>query len=189
MWKVLKEGSSVLPTLKQITPSERSSVSGNEGVGDRSEIGKTPESGQGKIWGNLNKQSRGMEGKLDTQGKSEPELFTDKKGATKTTVPGTYTPSKYKEMYKTKIHESANAEETGAQSGKHKVSAAANSSDPTIKNVEGADTQHGGSCNCGAPKPKKSCVTESQVIGSTLALVSAHALAEGFNLAPFMKRG
>ena len=42
---MLKEGSSVLPSMKNVTPSERSGVSGNEGVGDRSEIGKKPESG------------------------------------------------------------------------------------------------------------------------------------------------
>lgn len=178
MWKALQEGSSVLPQLKQTIPSDRSGVSGNEGVGDRSEVGKTPESGQGKIWGNLNHQSRGLEGKLDTQGKERPQLFTSHAGATKSNPTGTSTPSTYKRMYS--IKESANADETGINSGKHKTNSAID--DPTIKNVQGADTNNGGSCNCGSKKSKKTTVTESQVIGSTVAMVAAKTLNEAFNI-------
>lgn len=176
MWKALQEGSSVLPQLKQITPSDRTGVSGNEGIGDRSEVGKTPESGQKKIWGNLNAQSRGQEGKLDTQGKDSPQLFTSHKGATKENTTGTSTPSQYKKMYA--IKESANATETGVSSGKHKETTAL--SNPTIKNVKGADTNHGGSCN--ASCKKSTPVTESQLIGSTVAMVAAKTLNEAFNI-------
>ena len=180
MWNVLKEGSSVLPTLKQVTPSDRAGVSGNEGVGDRSEIGKTPESGQSKIWANLNAQSRGMEGKLDTQGKSEPEMFTDKKGATKTTVPGTSTPSVYKKMYA--VQESANGDETGTSAGKHKAASVAATSGLEDKQVPGADTHHGGGCNCGCTKKKENAMTESQLVGSTVAMIASKMLSEGFGI-------
>ena len=170
MWKTLKEGSSVLPSMKQVTPSERSGVSGNEGTGDRSEIGKTPVSGQSKIWGNLNAQSRGMVGKLDTQGKESPELFTDKRGATKTTVPGTSTPSVYKKMYA--VHENAIGASTGQQAGKYKPSSATD-----------GDTNHGGSSNCSCERgKKKTTVTEAQLIGSTVAMIASKLLSESLGI-------
>ena len=182
MWEMLKEGSSVLPSMKNVTPSERSGVSGNEGVGDRSEVGKTPESGQKKIWGNLANQSRGMDGTLDTQGKSAPELFTDKRGATKTTNPGTSTPDVYKKMYT--MHEGAIGGETGQKSGKLKVSGVNNNTGVEGKNVAGADTIHGGSCNCSKKKP----MTEAQLVGSTVALIASKLLSEGMGISLPVKK-
>ena len=64
------EHSTVLPSMKQITPSSRSNET--EGVGDRSEVGRIPSKGQKKIFGNLDRQSTGQVGKLDTQGKESP---------------------------------------------------------------------------------------------------------------------
>ena len=180
MWKTLKEGSSVLPSMKQVTPSERSGVSGNEGVGDRSEIGKTPVSGQSKIWGNLNSQSRGMVGKLDTQGKESPELFTDKRGATKTTVPGTSTPGVYKRMYA--VHENANGYGTGQQAGKFKPTSATANTGMNKKYVPKADFKNGGSTNCACERGKKSTMTEAQLVGSTVALIAAKVLSEGLGI-------
>ena len=180
MWKTLKEGSSVLPSMKQVTPSERSGVSGNEGVGDRSEIGKTPVSGQSKIWGNLNSQSRGMVGKLDTQGKESPELFTDKRGATKTTVPGTSTPGVYKKMYA--VHENANGAGTGQQAGKYKPTSATANTGMNKKYAPKADFKNGGSTNCACERGKKSTMTEAQLVGSTVALIAAKVLSEGLGI-------
>ncbi len=173
---MLKEGSSVLPSMKNVTPSDRAGVAGNEGVGDRSEVGKTPESGQKKIWGNLANQSRGMEGTLDTQGKSAPELFTDKRGATKTTNPGTSTPGVYKKMYT--MHENAIGGATGHKAGKLKVNGVNNNTGLSDKYVPGADTAHGGSCNCSKKKP----MTEAQLVGSTVALIASKLLSEGFGI-------
>lgn len=182
----LQEASSVLSQLKQITPSDRSNVSGTEGTGDRSEVGRSPSQGQKKIWGNLDTQSRGMEGNLDTQGKTEPELFTSHKGNSSDNSPGTFTPPKYKSMLQ--IKESATAEETGVDSGKHKTTSAANTVDPTQKNVQGADTNPGGSCNCG--EVKKSTITEEQVVGSTVAMIAAQALIENYKISfNFRKNG
>lgn len=183
MWEMLKEGSSVLPSMKNVTPSDRSGVSGNEGVGDRSEVGKTPESGQKKIWGNLANQSRGMDGTLDTQGKSAPELFTDKRGATKTTNPGTSIPGVYKKMYT--MHESAIGGETGQKSGKKKVSGV-NNNTGFQKNVRGADVTHGGFNNCSCRKDKP--MTESQLIGSTVALTASKFLSEGMGISLPVKK-
>ena len=177
MWEILKEGSSVLPSMKQVTPSERSGVSGNEGVGDRSEVGKSPVSGQSKIWGNLNGQSRGMVGKLDTQGKESPEMFTDKRGATKTTDPGTSTPSVYKKMYT--VHENANGAGTGQQAGKYKPASATANTGPNRKYAPDADFNNGGSTNCSCERGKKSPMTEAQLIGSTIALIASSVLSEG----------
>lgn len=177
MWERLLEASSVLPTLKQNIPSNRSDVSGTQGVGDRSEIGKKPWEGQAKLLGNLNGQSRGMEGTLDTQGKSSPELFTSRKGNTKDNNPGTFTPATYKKMYDQKIQESANATETGTQAGKHKTTGVAPTAGLSDKYVPGGDTNNGGSCNCGKSE-KRSTLTEAQFFGSTIALVAARALIE-----------
>ena len=176
MWEALQEASSVLSTLKQTTPSDRSDVSGNQGIGDRSEIGKKPWEGQAKLLGNLNGQSRGMEGHLDTQGKSSPELYASHKGSTKTNDPGTYTPPVYNRMYKQSINESVSKDTTGIQAGKHKISAAAGAGATGFhsKTAVRGDTNFGGSCNCGKSKP----MTEAQLIGSTLAILSANALTE-----------
>jgi len=179
MWKNLQEGSSVLPSMKQVTPSDRTGVSGNEGIGDRSDVGKTPTSGQGKIWGNLNNQSRGMVGKLDTQGKDAPEMFTDKRGATKTTNPGTSTPGIYKKMYA--MHENANGKSTGQQSGKHKVAGVNNNSGISSKYVEDGDFRHGGSSNCPCGKKSKP-MTEDQLVGSTVAIIASKLLSENFGI-------
>lgn len=180
MWETLKEGSSVLPSMKQVTPSERSGVSGNEGTGDRSEMGKSPVSGQSKIWGNLNNQSRGMTGTLDTQGKEYPEMFTSKKGATKSNDPGTSTPGVYKKMYT--MHEAASGAATGQQSGKFKPASATKNSGVDNASAMDADTNHGGSSNCSCDRGKKSTMTEAQLIGSTVAMVAANMLSEGFGI-------
>lgn len=176
MWeRVLRENSSVLSTLKQITPSDRTNVSNNYGIGDRSDIGRKPVDGQSKIFGNLDKQSRGMEGKLDTQGKEKPELFTSHNGNSKDNNPGTFTPKVYNKMYNQKIQESANSSETGVNSGKHKV----NGVESGIRNkyVIGADVNNGGGCNCSKTK-EKSALTESQVLGSIVALAASRSLME-----------
>ena len=170
---MLKEGSSVLPSMKNVTPSERSRVSETEGVGDLSEFGRSPESGQKKIWGNLANQSRGMVGVLDTQGKSAPELFTDRRGVMRTNDPGTYTPGVYQKMYT--VHESANGGETGQKSGKLKVTGVNNHTGTQNKYVRGADIVNGGSCNC-----KNKPMTESQLVGSTIALFASKVLSEGY---------
>ncbi len=180
MWKTLKEGSSVLPSMKQVTPSERSGVSGNEGTGDRSEIGKSPVSGQSKIWGNLNSQSRGMTGTLDTQGKESPEMFTDKRGATKNTDPGTSTPGVYKKMYA--VHENANGMGTGQQAGKYKPASATANTGMSKKYAPKADFNNGGSTNCGCERGKKAPMTEAQLIGSTIAMIASNLLSEGFGI-------
>ena len=180
MWKTLKEGSSVLPSMKQVTPSERSGVSGNEGTGDRSEIGKSPVSGQSKIWGNLNSQSRGMTGTLDTQGKESPEMFTDKRGATKNTDPGTSTPGVYKKMYA--VHENANGMGTGQQAGKYKPASATANTGMSKKYAPKADFNNGGSTNCECERGKKSPMTEAQLIGSTIAMIASNLLSEGFGI-------
>ena len=78
--KVLKEedgNASVLPSMKQITPSDRSDA--NEGTGDRSEVGQCPQKGHSKIWGNLSSQSKGLDGNIDLQGKSSSEVVNSKK--------------------------------------------------------------------------------------------------------------
>lgn len=178
MRKILREGSSVLPSMRQVTPSERSGVSGSEGIGDRSEIGKSPVSGQSKIWGNLNNQSRGMVGKLDTQGKESPEMFTDRRGATKTTNPGTSTPGVYKSMYA--VHENANGAGTGQQAGKYKPTSATANTGLNKKYAPKADFNNGGSTNCGCEREKKSPMTEAQLIGSTIAMIASNLLSEGF---------
>ena len=176
MWETLKEGSSVLPSMKQVTPSERSGVSGNEGTGDRSELGKAPVSGQSKIWGNLNNQSRGMTGTLDTQGKESPEMFTSKKGATKDNDPGTSIPGAYKKMYT--VHEAASGAATGQQSGKFKSTSATKNNGVNNASAMDADTNHGGSTNCSCDRGKKSTMTEAQLIGSTVAMIASNLLSE-----------
>ena len=184
MWEALQEASSVLSTLKNVTPSNRSDVASTQGVGDRSEIGKSAVSGQHKIWGNLDGQSRGMDGRLDTQGKAAPELYATHQGSGQSNNPGTYTPPKYKELYKERINESANASATGVGAGKHKASAASGSAHSGLGNkyVQGGDTHFGGSCNCSCGEGKKKVVTEAQLVGSAVALVGCRALSEAFRI-------
>lgn len=181
MWKGLQEASSVLSSMKQNVPSDRSAVSGTQGIGDRSEVGKKPWEGQSKLLGNLNGQSRGFQGTLDTQGKKGPEMYTSHKGNSQSNDPGTYTPSNYKKMYSAKINESVTADETGIQSGKHKVSAASGKGVTGMGNkyVPNADTHHGGSCNCGA---KKNVMTEGQLIGALAVLCGMNSLIENIQL-------
>lgn len=174
-WKRILEAASTLDTLNQITPSERSSVSNTAGIGDRSEIGKTPESGQSKIWGNLNSQSRGFQGSLDTQGKKSPELFASHKGNTQPNDPGTFTPAKYKKMLN--MSESAVGGETGTQSGKYKESAASGRHNPMNKH-DGSDIRNGGSSNHNCRCKRCESVTESQLLGSTVALYASQVLSE-----------
>lgn len=176
MWEKLLEASSVLPSMKQNVPSNRSDVGGTQGIGDRSDVGKKPWEGQAKLLGNLNGQSRGFQGTLDLQGKNEPELFTSHRGSTKSNDPGTYTPPKYKAMYNQRINESANGSEMGIQAGKHKTSAAAGKYTTGLKNkyVPKADTRHGGSCNCG----KSSTLSEGQLLGGLVSFYGMNFLLE-----------
>lgn len=177
MWERLLEASSVLPSMSQTVPSERSSVSNTAGIGDRSEIGRSPVSGQAKLLGNLNGQSRGFEGRLDTQGKSSPELFTSHKGSTKSNDPGTYTPQSYKNMLR--LNEAANGDETGIASAKHKHSSAAGYGNP-LKTHTGSDSINGGGCNKRCCNKSES-VTESQLMGSAVALAAIQTLSEMYN--------
>lgn len=113
------EHGSVLPSLKEINPSDKS-ISGNEGVGDRT-FGRNPLQGQNQILGNLDKQSKGMEGKLDTQGKSNTEMFTKRLNS---------------------IHESTIGAATGVAAVKQKTSAASGAvtTDINKKYVENCDS-------------------------------------------------
>lgn len=185
MWKALIEGS-VLSTMKQVTPSDRSDVSSNQGIGDRSDVGKDPSSGQSKIWGNLDKQSRGMEGKLDTQGSSDTKMFTSNEGNTQKNETGTVTPNVYKQMYA--IKENANAGSTGVMSGKVKSTAAAGSVvNPMVKHAEDADTTIGGSTNICDCKRKPSTITESDLFGVSISLIASKLVQESFGIKTFKK--
>lgn len=163
MFRYIKEEnehSSVLSSLKQITPSDRSGIT-DCGVGDRSDVGKTPVDGQRKIFGNLDKQSKGMTGEIDTQGKDKSTMFTSHNDS------GTYTPQKYKTM----LREEAVGESTGVSSGKNKVKAAAGSvTSPKYK--DGADTA---GCKCGKTH---NTITESIKIGSALSIAAIQIFNE-----------
>lgn len=169
MWKNLQENSSTLNSLKQTTPSDRSATE-TAGIGDRSSIGKTPESGQKQIWGNLASQSRGMEGKLDTQGKENSTMFTSHAGASQSNNPGTYIPQRYKSMYQ--IREGVTADSTGVNSGVYKTTSATKNTGTNAKYTKGADTNNGGSCNCDGRR-KKTALNESQLIGGLFSLVTS----------------
>lgn len=173
MWKNLLNEGSVLPSTKQITPSDRSDS--NEGIGDRSEIGAEPASGQKKIWGDLDKNGKGFEGKFDTQGGSCTRMFASNTDAPKST------------SGMRALKESAAGEDTGVMSGRHKPSAAAAPASPTICDVKGADTIHGGSDNNMDKKSKKNVVTESEILGATVAVVSSKLLTEMYQLNKFKK--
>lgn len=159
------EHSSVLPTMKQVTPSNRVGLN-DEGVGDRSDVGKKPVDGQAKIFGNLNNQSRGMVGKLDTQGKDSPVMFTDHKNSKGCDCTGTYTPSAYKKMLK----ESSCGSESGVQAGKQKINTASGKNS-NVKYVENGDTNH-----------SNKVLSESDCIGSILTLSALQIFNESHNI-------
>lgn len=161
------EHSSVLASLKQITPSDRTGIS-DCGVGDRSDVGKTPAEGQSRIWGNLDKQSKGMTGEFDTQGKDNSTMFTSHKNSAGSEDTGTYTPKKYRAM----LREEASGDSTGVSAGRNKVSAASGSaSSPKYK--QGADTA--GRCCCGKTH---NTMTESFKIGSALSIAALNLFNE-----------
>lgn len=157
------EHSSVLPTLKQITPSDRNNIQ-DCGVGDRSDVGKKPVDGQNRIWGNLDKQSKGMTGTIDTQGKDKSVMFTDHKNSRGQGNTGTFTPSKYKSM----LSESSTGAQTGTLAGKNKISAAANNNS-NQKYKQGADT-----ANCSCEKH----ISEALSLGGALAIAAMYVFNE-----------
>lgn len=176
------EHSSVLPSLSQTTPSNRENVSRNEGIGDRSDVGKKPVDGQSRIWGNLNSQSKGMTGILDTEGKNQPSMFVDHKNADGVSNTGTKTPDAYKKMLK----ESASGiNNTGVASGKLKISGV--SMKPSYKYVVNADTQHGHQVMPKSTGSTKSTVTESQKIGSALTIAALQLFNESANFKKLVK--
>lgn len=183
----INESSSVLSTLKNLVPSQnRSSTCG---VGDRSEIGMSPIKGQKKLLGNLDAQSKGMVGVLDTQGKSEPTMFASHNGNDKNNSVGSYTPSVYRKLYK--LTEGASGKNsTGVAVGKIK-----NASASSLNNVKYARKMDYGTgdnttkislkntskinpdVDCGCTSAKN-IMSESLLLGSLLALNSAHIVIE-----------
>ena len=157
--KNIFESSSVLPSLTQKIPSDRTGVNGTERIGDRSDVGATPLANNYKIWGNLDKQSRGMTGLLDTQGHGGPTLFTDHRNSAGQAITGTKTPEAYKKMLK----ESASGKSsTGVSSGKNKISGVSDSIKD--KYINGGDT------TVSKEFEHKKPLTESQIIGSMLVI-------------------
>lgn len=157
------EHSTVLPSIKQITPSSGSNET--EGVGDRSEVGRIPSKGQKKIFGNLDRQSTGQVGKLDTQGKESPTMFASHKSCCGSGATGAEIPNKYKKM----LHESAcGKRSTGTGSGKQHPSTTNRISgtvDP-VNVANKADTRHG----------EQKLISESEKLGSAISLLAMKAL-------------
>ena len=161
----------MLPSMSQKTPSDRSDVSGNKGAGyTKADFNKfPPATGQKQIWGNLANQPRGMTGKLDTQGE---QTVSPKHLGFQHHTDGAFANKPYKNLMNESTSDGA-----GAKFGKKKINAAASKEATASQTkVANADTNYGGKCNCNECQDGKKPINEGQVIGATLALISADVI-------------